>query len=494
MSQCADSALKWTIDPSWSGQFITAGVNLPNRWRARWTAQAPGNVLISLCYLRAAHATTGPVRRESLNMGPSLFSRLATQRCSNCQREIRWWDRRAWIDSNLCVHLRCQDAQSFFNQVMAQNFLHVQDEARKKRAIADRRPAAKVTARHILPIPDEEAEALLHELMGSPGNEACKESAVDGRGPVANDVREPPASVTQPEQVERVSVLPPAAELETEIHFDQSQGSAELSQSAAAPEESHPEAALEPIEADRLPGGHPVAFDEDSPVGSAETLSIGRQLTQIHERLYYLREHLRNDLEMGAEFSAEAGWLRRASVASASILLLGGLVMHFGSLKGLPEPLSIPTWTISRFSATAHTFYTATGIEASSLLSRWWPSDADSAVASTAAGPVLRIYFDFDRDTLRPESEPVLKEMAEILSQHPDWKFSLTGHTDNIGPFAYNLDLSNRRAAVVKRTLIERYHVAPDRLTTQGFAYTRPLQSNSTRQGRVHNRRVELVD
>jgi outer membrane protein OmpA-like peptidoglycan-associated protein len=105
----------------------------------------------------------------------------------------------------------------------------------------------------------------------------------------------------------------------------------------------------------------------------------------------------------------------------------------------------------------------------------------------------LRIYFDFDRATLRPESAPALKEMADILARHPDWQLILDGHTDNIGSDEYNLDLSNRRAAAVQRALVKKYHVAQDRLATEGFGATHPPESNETRSGRAHNRRVEPV-
>ncbi len=88
---------------------------------------------------------------------------------------------------------------------------------------------------------------------------------------------------------------------------------------------------------------------------------------------------------------------------------------------------------------------------------------------------------------------PVLKEIADAMITNPSWKLSVEGHTDNIGGDAYNLDLSNRRAAAVKQALGERYHIAPDRLTTVGYGASRPKESNDTLEGRARNRRVELV-
>jgi outer membrane protein OmpA-like peptidoglycan-associated protein len=103
------------------------------------------------------------------------------------------------------------------------------------------------------------------------------------------------------------------------------------------------------------------------------------------------------------------------------------------------------------------------------------------------------IYFDFNKDTLKPESEPVLKEIAQAMTDNPDWKLTVEGHTDNIGGDTYNLDLSKRRAAAVKQALVTQYNIAPDRLQTGGFGASRPVETNDTLEGRARNRRVELV-
>lgn len=103
------------------------------------------------------------------------------------------------------------------------------------------------------------------------------------------------------------------------------------------------------------------------------------------------------------------------------------------------------------------------------------------------------IYFDFNKDTLKPESAPVLKEIADAMSHNPDWKLTVEGHTDNIGGDPYNLDLSKRRAAAVKQALVSQYNIAGDRLLTNGFGASRPVAPNDTLEGRARNRRVELV-
>jgi hypothetical protein len=106
---------------------------------------------------------------------------------------------------------------------------------------------------------------------------------------------------------------------------------------------------------------------------------------------------------------------------------------------------------------------------------------------------VYGIYFNFGSDSLRPESEPVLREISDALKAHPEWKLIINGHTDNIGGDALNLDLSRRRAAAVRRALVEQYKIEDSRLSTNGFGASKPKESNDSDRGRALNRRVELV-
>ena len=103
------------------------------------------------------------------------------------------------------------------------------------------------------------------------------------------------------------------------------------------------------------------------------------------------------------------------------------------------------------------------------------------------------LNFDFNSDTIRPVSEPVLKEIAQAMADKPDWKLTIAGNTDNIGGPKYNLDLSQRRSASVKKALVERYHVDPNRLSTAGHGDSDPIDTNDTLEGRARNRRVELT-
>ncbi len=105
---------------------------------------------------------------------------------------------------------------------------------------------------------------------------------------------------------------------------------------------------------------------------------------------------------------------------------------------------------------------------------------------------VYGIYFDFASDSLRPESTPVLDEIAAIMLKNPAWKLSVMGHTDGVGGNANNLDLSKRRAAAVKTMLVQHYQIAASRLTTDGMGAGAPQDTNDTPEGRARNRRVVL--
>jgi outer membrane protein OmpA-like peptidoglycan-associated protein len=117
----------------------------------------------------------------------------------------------------------------------------------------------------------------------------------------------------------------------------------------------------------------------------------------------------------------------------------------------------------------------------------------EDSLAKTGKADVYNIYFTFNSDKIRDESEPSLKEIADVLQKHPDWRLAVGGHTDSVGTTAYNLDLSKRRAAAVKDALVKRYKIDPARLTTNGYGASQPKDTNDTLEGRARNRRVELI-
>jgi outer membrane protein OmpA-like peptidoglycan-associated protein len=117
----------------------------------------------------------------------------------------------------------------------------------------------------------------------------------------------------------------------------------------------------------------------------------------------------------------------------------------------------------------------------------------ERALSESKQADIYSIYFSFNSDQIREESEPTVKEIADVMRRHPDWKIVVNGHTDNIGGDQPNLNLSKRRAAAVKDALVKRYGIAADRLTTSGFGRAQPKDTNDTLEGRARNRRVELI-
>jgi outer membrane protein OmpA-like peptidoglycan-associated protein len=102
------------------------------------------------------------------------------------------------------------------------------------------------------------------------------------------------------------------------------------------------------------------------------------------------------------------------------------------------------------------------------------------------------IQFATGKDSIKPESEPLLAEIKSLLDGNPSLRLSVEGHTDNVGAAAANLALSKRRADAVRAWLVGK-GVAAARLSSQGYGDTKPVADNRTDAGRAKNRRVELV-
>ena len=107
---------------------------------------------------------------------------------------------------------------------------------------------------------------------------------------------------------------------------------------------------------------------------------------------------------------------------------------------------------------------------------------------------IYDIHFDSGKSEVKPESVGVLKIIAEYLNSHPDKKYIIVGHTDNIGSFEANLKLSKERAESVGSELISKYSVKTEQLITYGDGSTAPVATNKTEEGRTKNRRVEIVE
>ena len=103
------------------------------------------------------------------------------------------------------------------------------------------------------------------------------------------------------------------------------------------------------------------------------------------------------------------------------------------------------------------------------------------------------ILFDSSSDKIKKESYDVLQQMVQIIKQHPEAVFELAGYTDSTGPEKFNVNLSKNRVTAVRNYLVNEKGFSPKNIVIQYFGEANPIASNSTREGRRKNRRVEVV-
>ncbi|MGN6603514.1 MAG: OmpA family protein [Ginsengibacter sp.] len=103
------------------------------------------------------------------------------------------------------------------------------------------------------------------------------------------------------------------------------------------------------------------------------------------------------------------------------------------------------------------------------------------------------IYFDVNKDVVKPESYGSLKEIAAILTENPNVRIRIVGHTDSDGADDANLDLSKRRSASVKNELVNAFKIDASRIETDGKGETQPVAANDSPSNKALNRRVEFI-
>jgi outer membrane protein OmpA-like peptidoglycan-associated protein len=124
-----------------------------------------------------------------------------------------------------------------------------------------------------------------------------------------------------------------------------------------------------------------------------------------------------------------------------------------------------------------------------SLLSNQGPLTSKTA-------PILLptdLLFDYDSATLRPNAVNSLEKLAELIERNPNANFIIEGHTDNFGPFDYNMRLSLARAESVKDWLVMSAGIEAGRIQARGFGMTHLLVPGGTVEEQQLNRRVEIV-
>lgn len=106
---------------------------------------------------------------------------------------------------------------------------------------------------------------------------------------------------------------------------------------------------------------------------------------------------------------------------------------------------------------------------------------------------LVGVSFGAGSDTLDPGPIASLENLARILTENPDYRVALVGHTDNTGALEVNISISRKRAEAVRQRLISAHGIAATRVTSHGVGYLAPIASNTTEEGRLSNRRVEAV-
>jgi OOP family OmpA-OmpF porin len=103
------------------------------------------------------------------------------------------------------------------------------------------------------------------------------------------------------------------------------------------------------------------------------------------------------------------------------------------------------------------------------------------------------IYFDINKNVVKPESYPSIKEIAAILKDNPAVRIKIVGHTDSDGNDKSNLDLSKRRASSVKDALVNDFSIDASRIETDGKGELEPIVPNDSVINKALNRRVEFI-
>ncbi len=210
-----------------------------------------------------------------------------------------------------------------------------------------------------------------------------------------------------------------------------------------------------------------------------------------------------------------------SSENSASVVLLSGKVndasgkvpvgasvsyedLKTGKIIGqaTPDPgtglykLVLPYGTNYGITAKAEGFLPSSlHLDLSQMRGRYLELDGrDLAMAPIAKGSTVTVnnlFFELNKATLTPESEPELKRMVQVMLENVTLRIEILGHTDNTGTDVINDALSQARADAVKIYLLNA-GIPAGRIQSKGYGSKKPKVSNDTEEGRAQNRRVEF--
>lgn len=125
-------------------------------------------------------------------------------------------------------------------------------------------------------------------------------------------------------------------------------------------------------------------------------------------------------------------------------------------------------------------------------LERSRSGDMESQLLTTGLLVMDAVYFETGKAVVSINSMPYLNMLAKMLTKYPKLRIEVAGHTDNVGSDAYNMNLSQARAATVMSHLVGQAPELSGRLTARGYGESMPKADNMTADGRMRNRRTEL--
>lgn len=120
--------------------------------------------------------------------------------------------------------------------------------------------------------------------------------------------------------------------------------------------------------------------------------------------------------------------------------------------------------------------------------------EMSEAIAERGSVALYGIYFDTNSAEVKAESAPTLEQIGKLMKAEPRLKLLVVGHTDSVGTFESNMDLSARRAKSVVQVLTSKHGVDGKRLVPVGVSFASPIASNRSEDGKGKNRRVQLVE
>ena len=124
-------------------------------------------------------------------------------------------------------------------------------------------------------------------------------------------------------------------------------------------------------------------------------------------------------------------------------------------------------------------------------------ADADALAKEISLNGKVAVYgihFDTGKAVVKPDSTPALEEIVKLLNVDTGLKIYVVGHTDSVGGFDSNMNLSMARAEAVVDVLVKQYRIDSGRLNAHGVGPLVPASTNRSEDGRAVNRRVELVE